>query len=90
MIVCQHDSGAAVFGRVNHDFTQRKDRSAFVPRIASEMEASGVLIDVRNPQAFKGGIGIGETSREEFASGLQALELQREFGTLIPHALFLR
>jgi hypothetical protein len=39
-----------------------------------------------NPQILAGSVGIGHAPGEEVAGGRQSVELQREFGTLIPHA----
>ena len=50
------------------------------------MQAPGVVVDVSDPQALTGKVAIREASREKLTGGLEAVELQREFGTLISHA----
>ena len=45
-----------------------------------------LLVDMGDPQAFAAGIPVRQAAGEEFAGGREAVELQREFGTLIPHA----
>ena len=54
------------------------------------METARLLVDMRDPQAFPARIFLGEASREKLARGLDAIKLQREFGTLIPHEGTLR
>ena len=50
------------------------------------MQASGRLIDMRDPQAFSPRDEVGNAASEKASGGGQAIELQREFGTLITHA----
>ena len=38
-----------------------------------------------DPQGLLVGIGLGEAAREERTRGRDTVELQRRFGTLIPH-----
>ena len=49
------------------------------------MHTATLTVDVRDPQALRLRILFGETRREELACGREAIELQREFGTLTPH-----
>ena len=50
------------------------------------MHAARLIIDMGDPQAFAGGIAVGQAAGKELTGGGQAVELQRKFGTLIPHA----
>src|SRR5206468_1772524 len=83
----EHDSRAAMLGGVGDDRSQGKGRARLVARIALDMDASRVVIDMCDPQALARGVAIGHAAGEEFPRCCQAVELQREFGTLIPHRL---
>src|SRR5437763_1507648 len=85
MVVREHDSRAAMLGGGGDDRSQRKGRARFVAGIALDMDASRIVIDMCDPQALARGIAIGHAAGEEFPRCCQAVELQREFGTLIPH-----
>jgi hypothetical protein len=37
------------------------------------------------PQAFPAWVGVGQAAGEKGLSGGEAVELERKFGTLIPH-----
>ena len=64
-----------------------KSRLLIVPAMAGEMEAMRLVINMRDPQAFAPRIFLGKATGEEGPRRLDAIELQREFGTLIPHAV---
>jgi hypothetical protein len=49
------------------------------------VEAARLVVDMRDPQALALWIFFREAPRKEIAGGSEAVELQREFGTLIPH-----
>ena len=49
------------------------------------MHAPRLLIDMGDPQALLTRVAMSQAARKELAGGRQAVELQREFGTLIPH-----
>jgi hypothetical protein len=76
---------AAMCGCIGNDLPQRKAGARLVPFVAGHMEATSLVIDVSDPQALAARIEFGEAAREELASGGDPIELQREFGTLIPH-----
>ena len=63
-----------------------KSAPRLVALMARQMEAARLIVDMRDPQAFAARIGVGEAAREEGPGCGQPVELQREFGTLIPHA----
>jgi hypothetical protein len=90
MIVSEDDAGASVLGRVGDDFAQRKDGAGLVSRVARQMDASRLVVDMGHPQALPGGIAVGEAAGKKLAGGRQTVELKREFGTLISHAASLR
>ena len=50
------------------------------------MQAVGVLVDMGHPQALSTRIEFGKAAGEKVPRRRQAVELQRKFGTLIPHA----
>ena len=85
VIMGEHDSCAAMLRGVGDDFAQRKVGSALIARVARQMEAVGVIVDVRHPQTFPTCLPIRKASRKKLARGLQAVELQGQFGTLIAH-----
>jgi hypothetical protein len=90
VIVGEHDTAASEGRRVRDDFADREIRAAFVAAMAGDVQASRLLIDMRDPQAFTARVLLCEAPCEKVASGLDAVELQREFGTLIPHERTLR
>lgn len=84
MIVGQHDSSAAVKRRVAHDLSYRKIGTRLIARMAGEMDAARLLVEMRDPQAFPL-LRFIEAAGEEGLCGGEAVELQREFGTLVTH-----
>ena len=86
MIVGEDDSGAAMLRGVDDDLAQRKVGAGLVTLVMRHVEAMRALVEMRDPQAFAGGIGLGEAAGEKRLGGGEAVELQRMFGTLIPHA----
>jgi hypothetical protein len=49
------------------------------------MDAARLVIEMCDPQIFAFGVGVGHAAGKEFPGRRQTIELQREFGTLIPH-----
>ena len=47
------------------------------------MQAARRLVDMGDPQALAGRVGIGDAAGEEGAGSREAVELEREFGTLM-------
>ena len=90
MIVGKDDAGAAVADRIGDDFLQRECAAGMVAVMMAEMEATGLVVDMGNPQPLAARIGTPEARSEEGAGGLLAVELQGTFGTLIVHHLTLR
>jgi hypothetical protein len=54
------------------------------------MQAARFHVDMRNPQAFPTALSVGQATSEIAARSGQAVELEREFGTLIPHGAKVR
>ena len=86
MIVSKDEARASMSGGVGDDLSQREIRAVLVTLMARHMKTAGLLVDMRNPQILAGRIGIGHAPGEELAGRRKPVELQREFGTLIPHA----
>ncbi len=86
MVVGEHDSGAAVSRRVGDDRADGENGAFFIAFVAAQVDASGLLIDMRDPQAFAHRIGVGEAAGKEVASGLAPFQFQRKIGTLISHS----
>lgn len=90
MIVSQDDAGAAMRGRVEDDLADRESRAALVALVAGNVETTGVVVDMGDPEVLAPGISLGEATRKEAARRRETVELQRKFGTLIPHIRRLR
>lgn len=54
-----------------------------------EMKAKSLFIEVGHPKTLPARFSPGKAIGEELTCGGEALELQWEFGTLIPHAISL-
>jgi hypothetical protein len=85
MVVGEHDPGAAVLDRVGNDLAQRETGAGRVAVVASEMETLRLFVDMGDPQTLAARVGVFKTAGEERLSRRETVELQREFGTLIPH-----
>lgn len=81
----KEDAGAAMLGCIDNDFLYRKVRSAFVARVAGDVEAPRLVVDVRYPETFEAGVVFGKAAGEKVTCGREAVEFQGKFGTLIPH-----
>lgn len=86
MIVGQDEAGTAMPCGIDDDLAQGEDSAGFVARMPAEVQAARLVVYVRDPEAFASALGIGDASRKEVTRGRQAVELEREFGTLISHA----
>ena len=90
MIVRQHDATATVLGGVKDDVADREGGTGLVAPVARDVEAPRPIVDMRNPQALALRVFFGKATGEEVARRGETVELQREFGTLIPHHSFVR
>lgn len=82
----EDNSGAMVMKCVGDDLADWKVCASFIAFIARHVKAVSFLIHMRDPQALATWVGFSETAGEEVACRREAVELQRMFGTLIPHA----
>src|SRR5689334_21063308 len=86
VVVSENDSRAAMNRRIGDDRAERKfgaDRVAFM---SGDVKAAGIIVDMRHPQILSRRIRIGDAAGEEGTGRGNAVESQREFGTLITHA----
>ena len=90
MIVREHDARAAQLRGVEDDLAQRDVGPALVAAMARNLKTPRFVVDMSDPQAFAAGVLLGEAAGEELARRREAIKLQREFGTLIPHDATLR
>ena len=79
-----------MFGGVQDDLPDWECGAALVALMARDVEAPCLVVDMRDPKALPPRISFGEAAREKVTRRRQAVELQREFGTLIPHDAFVR
>jgi hypothetical protein len=86
MIVREDDPGAAMLGGVGDNVAQRETGSGLVAFVAREMQAPGLLVDMRDPQELTPRVAIGDAAGKEGSGRGQPVELERKFGTLIPQA----
>ena len=86
MVVGEDDSCATMLGGVGDDVAQGEGRATSIAVMAGEVDAMRAVVDVRDPQAFPAVVAFREAARKECLGGSRAVDLQREFGTLIPHA----
>jgi len=71
---------------IGDDGPHREDAAVGIPAMTREMDAPGLLVDMSDPKVLTGWVGIRHAARKEIARRRQAVQLQRKFGTLIPHA----
>ena len=90
MIMGEHDPGAAVLRGVGDDIAEREAGAGCVALVAGHMKALRPVVDMGHPQAFPRRIRFSQTTRKEGLGRCKPIELQRVFGTLIPHARRLR
>lgn len=86
MIVREDNARGAVVRGIGDDRAEREIGAGFVAGVARQVQAARVIVEVGDPQAFAGGVRIGDAAREEGARGGKTVELQRRFGTLVSHA----
>ena len=83
--MCQHDPGATVCRRVRDDFAQREVRARLVSIVASQVHAARIAVEVRDEQALPLGVRIGKAAGKKLPRAGEAIDHEREFGTLISH-----
>jgi hypothetical protein len=87
--VREKDRGASVNRSIDDDRTERKIDGAMLALVARKVKASRLVVEMGDPKALEPGRCFGEAAGKEYACRFQAIELQREFGTLIPHRIAL-
>lgn len=81
----EQDRVAAVERGVGDNRAQWEGDPGFVAGMAAEVQAARLIIEVRHPQAFAGGVAVRNAHGKEGARGSDAVEFQRKFGTLTSH-----
>ena len=77
VVVSQHDASAAMLGRVDDDLPKRKLDARLVAGMPGDVQATGLLVDVRDPQTFAAWVRICHASCKEFSRGHETVELGR-------------
>lgn len=85
VVMREHESRAAVKRRILDNRAERKIGPALVPGMASEVNAIGLIVEMGDPEALATGTEIFDAAGKEGARRGKAVELQRNFGTLISH-----
>lgn len=89
MVVRKDDAGAVMLRRIDDDCLQREVHPRLVAFVAADVEAARLIVDMRDPQALPRDVKLGEAAGEELPGCGKSIELQWEFGTLVPHGLAL-
>lgn len=85
VIMRQHHARAAEPRGIDDDFPDGHVNGFGLTLIAFDVEATGGVVDMGNPQPLALGVIRMEAGRKEAASGLMAVEKRWRFGTLEPH-----
>jgi hypothetical protein len=85
VVVREHNARAAMRRRVSNDLADREGGAALVSGMARHVQAARIIVDMGNPERFPPRVLFGEAAGKELPRCGHAVELQREFGTLIPH-----
>ena len=85
LTVSEHDSGALMSHGIGNDFAYGKRLAGLAAAVAAKMEALSLSIDMRDPKGLARRILLRHAPGKEGSRGFEAVELQREFGTLVPH-----
>ena len=81
----QHHAGAAVKRGIGDDRADRELGAGRAAVMVRDVEAARLAVEMRHPQAFARRVGVGETACEEAPGGVEPIQFQRWFGTLISH-----
>ena len=82
MIVSEQDGGASEYCGVPDDRPEREIDPMLAARVPGQVQASRLVVQMRDPERFQRGIRFGKAAGEEIARGRGAVQLQRMFGTL--------
>jgi hypothetical protein len=85
MVMRQDQARAAVSRGVGDNVADRQIGAVHAAVMASEVKASRLVVDMRDPEMLLGRIGFGQAAGEEAACLLESVEMQRGFGTLMEH-----
>ena len=85
LFVGEHNSSALMGHGIGDDFANRKTLTSSAAAMAAKMETLRVGIDMGDPKGLARRILLRHASGKEASRSLKAVELQREFGTLVPH-----
>ena len=82
----ENDAGAAMPAASAMIVCSGKSAPVSSPMVARQMDAAGLLVDMRDPQILARGSPRARQPAKKSTGGGEPVELQRKFGTLIPHA----
>jgi hypothetical protein len=82
----EDNSGAAVRRGVGDDLADRKGGTRLVAVVEGDVDAARCVVDMGDQEPLAVWVLFRKAAGEEIARGCKSIELQREFGTLIPHA----
>lgn len=85
MVVCENDPGTSMKRSVGNDRPKREVGASLIAGMAGQVQAIGVIVQMRHPDALPRLVGIGEAAGEERSGGREAVQSQWEFGTLNSH-----
>src|SRR3954452_21255023 len=89
VVVREDYPGAAMRRGIGDDSAKREFGAPFIAFVARDVDAAGFVVDMRHPQILPRRVRVGDAAGEKGTGGCQAVELQREFGTLMAHADYL-
>ncbi|MEO7813981.1 MAG: hypothetical protein ABIR87_00885 [Sphingomicrobium sp.] len=85
MIMRQDHPNAPMGCGIGNHVAQGQVRAANVSVMPRQVDAPRLIVDMGDPQMFLVRTSLGEAAREESMGGLEAIEEQRGFGTLMKH-----
>jgi len=71
---------------VDDNSAKRETDVAMIAFVARKVQASRLIIEMRDPKALAF-VTLVEAAGKKRACGFETIELQRKFGTLIPHGI---
>ena len=80
---------AAMRSGIGDDSAQREFGAPLIAFVARDVDAMGFVVDMRHPQILPRRVRVGDPAGEKGTGRCQAVELQREFGTLMTDADYL-
>ena len=86
VIVGENDAAAAVAGGIADDLADREVGAVDLAVVAGQMDAARIIVDMRDPEMLLVRIDLRQAAGEEAAGGVETVQAQRGFGTLMEHA----